>query len=314
MPVAAAAGAGRRDAPPTGDDPTTARTSLGRAHRPSHGRRRRTRPVPGRLQRRPDAGAEGEQPAVADRDHRTAGQRRCAARCSGGVRHRPLDCRDRRGNGRAVVAVSALRFGCANRYVAAAERRNGHWSSLRQLACKRPPAVGWDVQRGVNRKGLPRRLVTSRAQRRRQASELAGTSPSHDPTEPVAQEAGLRSPHSSGGTHESFEPLAELLLLAAVPAAQAAHFRDKIAGKRLGSGATRRTTIPMPTSSGRFVWRIQVGKKVRRVHYGMRVLLRARLSGSSTSRFSSANIRSSAPVSHLTVLRGKHARSGTSSR
>jgi hypothetical protein len=107
-------------------------------------------------------------------------------------------------------------------------------------------------------------------------------------------------------------PLVVLALLAFVPAAQAAHFRDKISGKTLRVWGFKASADCHALPGGRFTWRIQVGKTVRRVHYAD-----ACLAQGTTVKFLHFKVlvgnraEANAPVSQLTFLRGKHARGGT---
>jgi hypothetical protein len=57
-------------------------------------------------------------------------------------------------HGAALVAVSAIRYGCAVRYIAAAERRNGTWSPIRRLACEPRQPFGYAVEVASTRRGF----------------------------------------------------------------------------------------------------------------------------------------------------------------
>src|SRR4051794_2364336 len=107
-------------------------------------------------------------------------------------------------------------------------------------------------------------------------------------------------------------PLVALALLLFVPAAQAAHFRDRIAGKTLRVWGFKAGADCHALPVGTFSWRIQVGKSVRRVSYPSACTARG-----TTVRLLhfkvliGRRVEAGAPVSQLTFVRGKHARSGT---
>jgi hypothetical protein len=107
-------------------------------------------------------------------------------------------------------------------------------------------------------------------------------------------------------------PLVALALLLFVPAAQAAHFRDRIAGKTLRVWGFKAGADCHALPVGTFSWRIQVGKSVRRVSYPSACTARG-----TTVRLLHFKVlvgrraEAGATVSQLTLLRGKHAQSGT---
>ena len=108
-------------------------------------------------------------------------------------------------------------------------------------------------------------------------------------------------------------PLVALALLAFVPAAQAAHFRDKISGKTLRVWGFKASAdchaLPVGTvQPGEF----RSGRRFAGSTTRTPVRLGGRPSSSLTSRsWSGGARRPNAPVSQLTFLRGKHARGGT---
>lgn len=107
--------------------------------------------------------------------------------------------------------------------------------------------------------------------------------------------------------------LALVLVAVTAPAADAAHFRNTISGKTLRVWGYNAKTGCSALPAGRFTWRIQIGKKVRRVTYRS-----ACAAQGTTIRFAHFRVlvgqrtaETTAPVSHLELIRLRHAKSGT---